>query len=644
MNSARRVLGVFSVLAAISLASVTGAVTPAPGLLEPSPVETLADMQSRIRQHVFTLSNPFFEGRAPGTRGNLLAADYLESVFKTAGLVPAFTDEKGKPTYRQPFKRGEEVGAGVQEASYAVNGVNTTLTPGTDFNVLNCSDTASVTAPLAFCGYSISAGKDSYGTYDQTDDLKGKIAIVLRFEPMNDDGTSKWAEQGWSFYAGLEPKLGAAIKREAAGVIVACPPGAKDERCGKMEDVKSRVTSGQPYKGVPVVFMSVDALDALVKSADAQGRSLLDLRKIADAGGSVIDLPNASVTLNVGVERKPIMTDNVGAILPGSGPLKDEYVVLGAHYDHVGYGYFGSRDPQPMGKLHPGADDNASGTSGLLTLAQRMGTYAKNNTLGDGPRRSVLFLGFSAEESGLHGSRHYVQHPVAPLKTHSIMLNMDMIGRLRDNKLEVGGTGTAVGLSEWCADYFTASGLVVAGKPGGGGPSDHASFNQAGVPVLFFFTGLHDEYHTPQDVADTINVDGATHVADMVGRMALDAATQPEIFVPTQKPEGSPGDQPSPGPTRGNGVRFGIAPGDYSGEDGVMIGEVFPNTPAAKAGLQKDDRITKWNGESVRSVEDWMPLFSAAKPGDVVKVTFVRKDEEQTVDVTLEARRRQGPQ
>jgi hypothetical protein len=277
----------------------------------------------------------------------------------------------------------------------------------------------------------------------------------------------------------------------------------------------------------------------------------------------------------------------------------------------------------------------------MLTLAQRLGAAAKE--LGEAPRRSILFLGFSAEESGLHGSRHYVQHPIAPLTSHSIMLNMDMIGRLRENKLEVGGVGTAVGLNDWCNDFFGSSGLVVAGKPGGDGPSDHASFNQAGVPVLFFFTGLHDEYHTARDVADTINVEGAAVVADMVGRMALDAALQPEIFVPTKKPEGSPGDQPSPGPTRG-GVRFGIAPGDYSGDDGVMIGEVFPNTPAAKAGLQKDDRIIKWNGESVRSVEEWMPLFSAAKPGDVVKVTFIRNKEEQTVDVTLEARRNRGTQ
>lgn len=625
----------------LSIALSTSAVTPSPSLIEPSSVETLASTQSKIHQHVYTLSNPFFEGRAPGTRGNVLAAEYLETVFKNAGLKPAFTDEKGQPTYRQPFKRGDEPIATAQEASWVAGTETVTLKPGVDFNVLNCSDTATVTAPLAFCGYSITAGKDSYGTYDEQTSLKGKIAVVLRFEPMNDEGTSLWAEQGWSFYAGLEPKLGAAAKREAAGIIVVCPPGAKDERCGKLDDVKSRVGSNQPYKGIPVIMMTADALDAIVKAADSEHRSLMDLRKLADAGGSVIDLPNATVTINAGVERRPIMTDNVGAVLPGVGALKDEYVVIGSHYDHIGYGFFGARDPENAGKVHPGADDNGSGTSGNLTLAQRFA--ALEPSLPDQPRRSILFLGFSAEESGLHGSRHYVQHPIAPLNKHSIMLNMDMIGRLRDGKLEVGGTGTAVGLTEWCDDYFSASGLVVAGKPGGDGPSDHASFYQAGVPVLFFFTGLHDEYHTARDVADTVNMEGAAQVADLVGRMALDAALQPEIFVPTKKPEGSPGDQPSPGPTRG-GVRFGIAPGDYSGDDGVLIGEVFPNTPAAKAGLQKDDRITKWNDTTIKSVEEWMPLFGNAKPGDVVKVTFVRDKEEKTVEVTMEARRRSGSQ
>jgi Zn-dependent M28 family amino/carboxypeptidase len=329
-------------------------------------------------------------------------------------------------------------------------------------------------------------------------------------------------------------------------------------------------------------------------------------------------------------------------VLPGVGDLADEIIVIGSHYDHVGYGYFGSRmGAAARGKLHPGADDNASGTSGNMLAARRISEALKALPEGT-PRRTVLFLAFCAEESGLNGSRHYVLNPIAELKQHALMLNMDMIGRLRDTKLELGGVGTGEGLKEFLEPYVNASGLTVAMKKSGQGPSDHASFASAGVPALFFFTGLHDQYHAPTDTPDTINVEGAVQVADLVARITIDAATRETNFPFTSPTGGLPGTNDNASPTTSMGsvkVRFGVAPGDYSGEeDGVLIGDVSPGLPADKAGLKAGDLMVEWDGHKLRDVEGWMPLLAQHKPGDVVRITYVREGARLMTEATLVAR------
>jgi hypothetical protein len=328
----------------------------------------------------------------------------------------------------------------------------------------------------------------------------------------------------------------------------------------------------------------------------------------------------------------------VGGILPGVGALADSYVVVGGHYDHLGFGQVGIRFPGDKGQLHPGADDNASGSSGMMLVARRMAEAYASLPPGT-PRRSVLFLAFSSEESGLNGSRYYTQHPIVPIEQHDVMVNLDMIGRLSEKPVEAGGVGTAEGFSDWLSPYFESSGLKLAPKQSGMGPSDHATFYAAHVPVLFLFTGLHEQYHRPTDVAALINFEGAAKVADLGYRVAFDSAVRPEAwkFTSPSNVVQTPGDEPQQ-PARGR-IRFGIAPGDYSGEEkGVLVGEVLPDTPAAKAGVQPKDLIIKWNGNRISGVEEWMPYFNAAKPGDVVKVTLLREGKEMTIDVTLEAR------
>jgi len=614
------------------------------------PTEDLAAATVLYRQHITTLSNPFFEGRAPGSRGNRLAADYIEHWYKQAGLLPAFpaggdsegvADAEAPKSYRQPFTlapavRPDTTKITAQDAAWmpASGGDRIVLEPGTDFNVLGYSGTAAVDVPLAFAGYSINAASKEFITYADDTDLAGKAVIVMRFEPMDDEGKSRWSGgDGWSFAAGLAPKIRQAAQHGAAAVILVNPPGADDPRIAKLEGLA--LASGASLD-IPVVMLSQNAADRLVRAADSEGRSLLDLRKVADEKAGIIDLPGARLALDIALERLTLEGDNVGAILPGRGDLADEFIVVGSHYDHVGYGYFGSTT-NSVGEVHPGADDNASGTSGTLLLAKRMSdAYAALPD--DAPARSVLFICFSGEESGLEGSRHHVSHLVADADKHSLMINMDMIGRLRDRPpLEIGGVGTAPGLRDWMTPYVEAFPHAARMSDSGFAPSDNTSFTLTKIPALFFFTGTHPEYHNPKDTIDTINIDGAVAVADLAYRVALDAALRPQRF------EFETGAEEEPSSGRGSAtgmkVRFGIMPGDYSGtEPGVLIGDVLPGLPAEKAGLKEGDLITKWNGEAVDGVESWMPMLGKHEPGDKVTITYLRDKQEATVEVTLVAR------
>lgn len=631
--------------------------------VKPATAEELGPDVARYRQHITTLSNPYFEGRAPGTNGNRLAADYIEFNLKELGLGPAFpletkdadgnvTSTRDRASYRQVFtapfspRPGDSVKLRQQEVGYGVNGATVNLAPGTDFNVLGYSGSGEITAPLVFVGYAAKNSGKEYDALPEGTALDGKIALVLRFEPMDEHGKSKWDDVRWSMNANLDAKLRAVERAGAAGIILVNAPGADDDRVNSLENIGMGITSRSEGK-IPIVMMTVEAADALVKAADKDHRSLMDLRLLADAAPVAITLPGVEPSLKVTLERVPLLTDNVGAILPGKGKLADEFIVIGSHYDHVGYGYIGA-SPQYKGQIHAGADDNASGTSGNLLVAEKLAETYK--ALPEGAdARSILFLWFSAEESGLVGSAHYVKNPIVPLDKHALMINMDMIGRLREGKFEVGGIGTATGMAEWSQPYWDEFGMKVKATRLGAPNSDHWSFHQKKVPNLFFFTGLHTEYHKPMDVIETINVEGAARVVDLAYRVALDAAQRPETFVftdgrptdPVKSDDAAKNEAPA-APAR-SGVRFGVMPDSYDADaNGIVLGEVFENTPAAKAGLKAGDVMTKWNETELANVDAWMPLLGAAKPGDVVKVTYKRKvgDEmkEMVAEVTLVAR------
>lgn len=604
--------------------------------------------------HVVTLANPFFEGRGATTIGNERSADYLAWHFEQLGLVPPFPESTTvdgsevvtpRASYSQHFapsevrsRRGDDRPVKVlsSEASMRIGeGEWASLIPDLDYTVLGSSGSGEAEGEIVFVGYSIPAGADGYLSYPPGADLSGKIAVAFRYEPLTDEGSSRWAEGGedWSLYAQLEPKISAAVRRGAAGVILVNPPGLPGENAGRLATTSE--TRGGEFE-VPVIMLSQERADFLLSRADPEGRSLLELRKLVDESPAVIEMPGASVRLSTTVDRTPDMTRNVGGLLPGKGDLADEIIVFGAHFDHAGYGQYGGR---VRDVIHPGADDNASGTSAMLLAAQRLSErYAQLPA--DAEARSVLFIGFSAEEWGLLGSRYYVENPIGAIENHVFMINTDMIGRVRNNELHMGGETTAEGLSDWLAPFLEESGFDFKPLPRGVfGRSDHASFFRKDIPVIFFFSGFHDVYHAPGDVAPLINRVGGVGVSRLAQEIVFALATRADrpVFVNDDGSGPQTSQPPATRPAQNVRIRFGVQPAYTTDGRGVLVERVSSGTSAAEAGLQPGDTLTSWNGTKVGGVEEWMPMLRDASPGDEVTITFLRNGEEMTGKATLQA-------
>ncbi len=619
-----------------------------------SPIaDALAAVDEDVRiydLHLSTLANPWMEGRVPGSPGMELAKDYIEYHLRSYGLEAPFpaegSGEDGSGlSYRHRFELQGTME--VTEAGLAAlaGGRALQFEAGTDFNVLGIGGSGSATGGVTFVGYGIDNGPDDWSSFAADTDLTGEIALMLRFEPMDEEGDSQWADRGWSRRAGFGNKLRGVIERGAAGVIIVSPPSANDPRATELIEAGG---GGSGMGSVPVVMMTPEAADRMLAASGGQDRSIATLRPMADTGGAVMRL-DAVASLNAMMERVPLMGENVGGVLRGRGELADEYIVIGAHLDHLGMGYFGSRSG--AGQLHPGADDNASGSAGILLMAQRMAERWED--LGDTPRRSILIMAFDGEESGLNGSRAYVEDPIAPIEAHKLMMNFDMIGRITGGRVSVSGANTAEGFGEWLEPYFQRTPLTVVQPERMSGASDHTSFYRRNIPVLFaIIADFHDDYHTPADTAWKINRVGATHASRLFMDIAMDYAMVSETLpfagsaTPVRRPQAAAetpatpaaggGDAPSRESIR---VRFGIRPGTYvEGQDGIPIDAVTEGGSADLAGVVAGDRLVRWDGQKLTSVQDWMVLLARHNPGDTVRIGVIRDGEELSLEVTLQGR------
>lgn len=576
---------------------------------------------AELRDHVRYLASDELEGRGSGQPGNDRAAAYIAERLAGYGVLPG-GDGSG---YLQTFEFVARVEAGpgtrLTLSGPAVAGGTESIQGGDDVLPLSLSSTASASGDLVFAGYGLSVADQQYDDYAGLD-VQGKIVVILRFGP---DGDAPHSDL--SRHTSLRNKARIAREKGAAGIVLITGP--KDsETDDPMRLSYDRVPD---HSGIPAVSVRRAFVEPLLK---AQG---YDLRAIQDTIASTrrpvaFPIAGAKASLQAELVRVKDTTANVIGYLPATNaPDQAEAVVFGAHFDHLGYGGPGSGSVKPDTiAIHNGADDNASGTAGLLELVQQISS--RRSEL----RRNVVFAFFSGEELGTLGSLHYVSHPKFPLDRTVAMVNMDMVGRLTNKTLTVGGSGTSGAWSALLAKYNADSSLTLQLNPDGFGPSDHAAFYGKDIPVLFFFTGVHGDYHSPADDWETLNYEGLERIVRYVDAVSMDivqGADKPPFVRVQSQPGGMGGDR------RGFSVTLGIVP-DYSeSSSGMKISGVRANGAAEKAGLKTGDVIVGLAGKKILSIYDYMGILGELKAGEEVGVDVLRDGKPMSFKATMEKRR-----
>ncbi|KAF0247374.1 MAG: putative aminopeptidase, partial [bacterium] len=564
-----------------------------------------------LSKHIKYLASSELEGRRSGTAGCEKAADYIIAQFKQYGVKPVGGDG---------FLQGFEFIAGVKQGQSTTlkaknNGQDVEFQLAQDFQPYNFSSNGSVSGQIVLAGYGISAPGINYDDYAKID-VKDKIVMLLPFSPEGNNLNGKFGE-----YLAARRKALTAREHGAKAVLFI-------SEADSLKDVRTRDDGNYTDAGIVALRISKRTANELLKSV---GKNVDGLQKSgSEAGvGETITLNKVNLAISTEVVREMRKTYNVLGLIEGSDEkLKKEVIVLGAHYDHLGMGGAESLAVGAEG-IHHGADDNASGTAGLLELARVLGE--NRQTL----RRSVLFAAFSGEELGLLGSSHYVnKSPSFPLNQTVAMLNMDMIGRMKNDNLVVGGIGTSPQWKPIVEGLNKARGFVLKLQEDGYGPSDHASFYGKDIPVLFFFTGVHDDYHKPSDTADRINVVSEQAVVTLVQDITTKLAGQEaRIEFTKAKVEGERRQMNS-----SFRVYVGSVP-DYAEQvEGLKLSGVRPDSPAEKAGIKGGDIIVGLAGKTIKSVYDYTYVLQELKPNETVEIIVLRDGQKVSLQLTPTAR------
>jgi hypothetical protein len=620
--AARRLFtGLLSGALSLALWATAAAQTPAVGAADPA----------RYIASVRDLTTRDMEGRGSGTRGLTRAARLLEDRYRDLGLEPA-----GTQGYFQPFRvvTGARLAANNYLREHNGTGARD-LKLNEDFVPISFSSSGEIEAPLVFAGYGATASEFGYDDYAGLD-VTGKVVVVLRYEPAG--FAVRTGNQRLTQHASLVTKAINARNHGAKGLVVVNGAGSRGAPRGSTtggEDLLMRFgsISGPDDAGILFLQAKNTVADAWLSSA---GKSLEDTQKQIDATmqpASFAFPETLRAALRVNIETTRATVNNVLAYLSGQS---DEYVIIGAHYDHLGYGNQDSLAPSQIGQIHPGADDNASGTAGLLELARLFAPLKGRLS------RGILFMSFASEEMGLLGSAEWVRTPTRPLDKAVAMLNMDMIGRIQNGRVYVGGVGTGSTFRALLTALQGQSRFQLQYSSGGYGASDHTSFVARKIPVLFFFSGLHGDYHKPSDTWDKINALDAARLLDLIANVTLelDAAARPQ-FVSVVENE-NPHMGVTSGVTTGGGgygPYFGSIPDFAQAETGVRFSDVQPSSPAAKAGLKAGDILVQFGDKPIRNLYDFTDALRRSSVGDVVEVTVLRDGARLTVSVTLEQRR-----
>ncbi|HPI36966.1 MAG TPA: M28 family peptidase [Ignavibacteriaceae bacterium] len=560
-----------------------------------------------LLSHISFLASDELKGRMTGTDEILLAAEYIKSEFIKYGLKPVFD----KSFFQEfQFIAGIELGNN-NSLKFITKEEEINPALKSDFIPVSFSGETQIKGKIVFAGYGISSTKVNYDDYRDID-VTDKIVVILRNHPENNNPQSKFNE-----YSSLRYKASTAKEKGAAGVIFVNGYEFENDNLVQLKYDKAPIV-----KDFAALHIKREFIEKIFSAA---GLSFKEVQKlIADS------LKPASIELDVETEIETEIKEiqkvcrNVAGLLIGNDPiLKDEYLVIGAHYDHLGMGEAGSlfRGEEPQ--VHNGADDNASGTAGVLELAQKFGSI--NSEF----KRSIIFIAFSGEELGLLGSNYFVNHSPIPTEKMIAMFNMDMIGRLNEEKsLIVYGTGTS---SIWKEELEknNQSGFKLTFNDEGFGPSDHSSFYGKNIPVLFFFTGVHSDYHRPTDDVEFINSDGQKDVVRFIYQLAKNVATSESkpnyISVPRKEMES----------TRAWRVYVGTVPDFASTSDGFKISGVNDGSPAASGGMKAGDIINSFAGKAINNIYDYVYALQDCSPGDEVDVIVTRNGKKLSLKVKL---------
>ena len=587
----------------------------APRTAEEGPPPPPAFEPARIARDLAWLADDAREGRGVGTPGVAAAAAYLAEGFREAGLEPGGDDG----SFIQRFEMPVEIL--VSKASLSLGAAP--LERGADFEPFLSSGDGAARGTPVFAGYGISAPELGYDDYAGID-VSGRIVLVLDDRPSGEKSPLRGPQATELLRRAF--KIASARAQGAVAVLVAPagPPAPGDPPLPGNAG-RDWANPTQQSSALPVIALSWPAASRIVAAAGGPGLAARKDKIDREGKPASADLPGAEVALEVGVERRRGVEANVVAILPGRDPeLRRQAVVVGAHYDHLGRGGFGSLAPDRRGEIHNGADDNASGAAGLLELARVFAAQPR-------PRRSVVLAAFSGEEAGLAGSREYTAAPPIPIASTVAMVNLDMIGRLRGDTLLILGTETSPDFPELVKRAAESARLGVNLSQGAFSPSDQTSFLAQGVPVLFFFTGTHGEYHTPDDDAEHTDSEGEASVLRIVYetvRELADADARPTLIAVPHRDLGDVG--PGYGPYLGTIPDFGGKPGA-----GVLIQGVRKGSPAEAAGLRAGDRIVEFDGVAVANLEEYAALLFGAHTGQRVMIVAERGGERIAVEAML---------
>ena len=554
--------------------------------------------KSDIMKHIRFLSDDKRAGRYPGTRESRDVISYLINNLKSFGVQPG-----GKNgSYKQTFSLLDSVKLGINN-SLSIN--NKPLNIEQDYIPLWFSGNATLSSNIIFAGYGINMITDSLIWNDYKDlNVEGKWVMVMRHSPERENPHSTYAP-----HSDLHKKMMQARDRGAAGILF----------ISQIEDttlIPFKYISGYSKSGIPAIHLSNNTADNILQTVGTS-RKIIQNKMNRTLKSESFEIPNITISANVELENIYSRAANViGKIISRNHRYRDEYIVIGAHFDHLGYGGPGSGSLKPDTiAIHNGANDNASGTSGLLELAHKL---QSNRQL---LKRSILLVGFDAEEKGLLGSKFFIANPTIEKNNIVTMINMDMIGKMKDSTVMIGGVGTSPKFKPLLDSLSKISRLTFEFDQAGYGPSDHASFYSEDIPVLFFFTGdFSNHYHLPEDDWQDINANGEKQILDVIYKTIIDISRDMERPAFTIS-----GPKERPTQRRNQKVKLGIMP-YYGGTiEGLKIDKIFdPKGAAAKAGIKSGDIIKSINKKPIKDIYEYMKRMEQIKPGQSIPFDIKR--------------------